>query len=140
MGGKLFNILIWTLVIIIATGLVWVIVEPIIWWTDKSEIRICIRLFLIFFAIQTFATLRLYNAIVVNTRFTIKLREAMTKMMATFPVLERLLKTSGTTMTTLKTAIESLRKEIINLNNNFNNYQKNEVRNADYSVSGKPRH
>ena len=98
-------------VFVLATlGVLWLILEPIIYWTDKSEMRIYCRLFLIMMAIITFAILRLYNAIVQNTRFEIKLRDSINKVSQYFPTLERALHSVNQSLGMHKNSIEALRK------------------------------
>lgn len=114
MADKFINFLIWGLIIIIVIGLLWLLIEPIIWYNEKSEGRLCIRLFLLMFAVQTFATLRLYNSIVQNTRFTIKLREALIKFTNTVPGLERAMKSLSNSLGGVKTSADSLKKGVDN--------------------------
>jgi septal ring factor EnvC (AmiA/AmiB activator) len=110
MGGKFFDCVVWGFVILAALGVLWLLIEPIIFWTSYSEVRICVRLFIVLFALNTFATLRLYNSIVQNTRFSIKLRESITKLQQNFPVLERALRSLSSSLTIVKTTIDSFKK------------------------------
>lgn len=110
MGGKFFDCVVWGFVILAALGVLWLLIEPIIFWTSYSEIRICVRLFIVLFALNTFATLRLYNSIVQNTRFSIKLRESVTKLQQNFPALERALRNLSSSLTIVKTTIDSFKK------------------------------
>lgn len=114
MANKFIDYLIWALLIIIALGVVWLIAEPIIWWTEKSEVRLYVRIFLIMFAVSTFATLRLYNSIVQNTRFSIKLREALLKFTNTVPGLERAMKNLNSSLGNVKTSSDALKKGVDN--------------------------
>lgn len=111
MVSKLFNYLIWAILIAIILGILWLLVEPLIWWTPYSEVRLCIRIFLIMFALNTFAVLRLYNSIVQNTRFSIKLRETLAKLSGSFPGFERAMKGLGNTLSAHKATLDSLKKE-----------------------------
>ena len=111
MGSKLINCLIWTLLCVLVLGILWCIIQPIVWWTPYSEVRLYIRIFLLMFAVNTFAVLRLYNSIVQNTRFSIKLRETLIKFMGAFPSLERAMKTMTNAMNASKTSMDSLKKE-----------------------------
>lgn len=95
-------------------GLLWLLVEPIVWWTEYSEIRLCVRLFLFMFAVSTFATLRLYNSIVQNTRFSIKLREALLKFTQVVPGLERSMKNLNSSLGNLKSSVDSTKKSVDN--------------------------
>lgn len=110
MANKFAEYLTWALVIIAILGMLWLIIEPIIWWSELSELRLYIRLFLIMFALSTFATLRLYNSIVQNTRFSIKLREAIMKFIGVVPGLERAMKNLNSTLGNVKASSDSLKK------------------------------
>lgn len=105
-----FDYLIWAVFIAVLLGILWLIVEPIIWWTQYSEVRLCVRLFLLMFAINTFAVLRLYNSIVQNTRFSIKLREALNKFASVVPGLERSMKNLNSSLGSVKSSTDSLKK------------------------------
>lgn len=54
-----------------------------------DELKFIIRLFIVLYVVQVFALLRLYNSIVQNTRFLIKMRESALKLRESFPALER---------------------------------------------------
>lgn len=114
MANKFAEYLTWVLIVLACLGLLWLIVEPIIWWSELSELRLYIRLFLIMFALSTFAILRLYNSIVQNTRFTIKLREAIRQFNAVVPGLERAMKNLNSTLGNVKASSDSLRKSTDN--------------------------
>lgn len=112
MANKFIDYLTWTIFIVIVLGVLWLIIEPIIWWTQYSEVRLCVRLFLLMFAVSTFATLRLYNSIVQNTRFSIKLREALNKFAGVVPGLERAMKNLNSSLGNVKASTDSLKKEL----------------------------
>lgn len=112
MVNKFIDYLIWAIFIAIVLGVLWLVIEPIIWWTQYSEIRLCVRLFLLMFAVSTFATLRLYNSIVQNTRFSIKLREALNKFAGVVPGLERAMKNLNISLGNVKASTDSLKKEL----------------------------
>ena len=112
MVNKFIDYLIWAVIIAIVLGVLWLIIEPIIWWTQYSEVRLCVRLFLLMFAVSTFATLRLYNSIVQNTRFSIKLREALNKFAGVVPGLERAMKNLNSSLGNVKASTDSLKKEL----------------------------
>ena len=114
MVNKFVNYLMWVIFVIVIMGVLWLIIEPIIWWTQYSEVRLCVRLFLLMFAVSTFATLRLYNSIVQNTRFSIKLREALVKFTNAVPGLERAMKNLSSSLGSVKTSEDALKKEISN--------------------------
>lgn len=111
MVGKYIDYLIWVALAILLIGVVWLLVEPIIWWTQYSEVRLYVRLFLLMFAVNTFGTLRLYNSIVQNTRFSIKLREAIMKFTSVVPGLERAMKNLNSSLGSVRTSVDSLKKE-----------------------------
>lgn len=100
----------WTVIGLILLGGLWLILEPIIWWTDMSELRLYVRVFLIMFAVATFAVLRLYNSIVSNTRFIIKLHELIRAVQTSMSSLERTTKSAANAMGSLRNATSSLEK------------------------------
>lgn len=110
MVNKLINYLIWGIVIALVLAILWLLVEPIIWWTPKSEMRLYIRIFLLMFAVGTFAVLRLYNSIVNNTRFSIKLREAFGKFFTTIPSLERAMKNLNSSLGNVRSSADAVKK------------------------------
>lgn len=112
MVNKFIDYLIWAIIIAVVLGVLWLIIEPIIWWTQYSEVRLCVRLFLLMLAVSTFATLRLYNSIVQNTRFSIKLREALNKFAGVVPGLERAMKNLNSSLGNVKASTDSLKKEL----------------------------
>lgn len=112
MVNRIIRYLIAFIITGIGLGILWLLIEPIIWWDNLSEIRLYIRLFLLMSAINTFAVLRLYNSIVQNTRFSIKLREAMTKFQQTIPGIERSVKSMESALNNAKTSIGNLTKGI----------------------------
>lgn len=112
MVNKLVGFLVWTIFIVVIFGILWILVEPIIWWTQYSEVRLCVRLFLIMFALNTFAVLRLYNSIVQNTRFSIKLRESQNKIVGVVPTLERAIKNLTNVLSGVRVSTDSLKKEL----------------------------
>ena len=112
MVNKFIDYLIWAIFIAIVLGVLLLIIEPIIWWTQYSEVRLCVRLFLLMFAVSTFATLRLYNSIVQNTRFSIKLREALNKFAGVVPGLERAMKNLNSSLGNVKASTDFLKKEL----------------------------
>lgn len=112
MGNKLASFLMWAAIIVVAFGSLWLIIEPVVWWTEKSEMRLYVRIFLLMFAVNTFAVLRLYNSIVQNTRFSIKLREALMKFTNAVPGLERAMKNLSGSLGSVKASEDSLKKEL----------------------------
>lgn len=112
MVNKFVDYLIWAIVIAVVLGVLWLIIEPLIWWTQYSEVHLCVRLFLLMFAVNTFAVLRLYNSIVQNTRFSIKLREALNKFAGVTPGLERAMKNLNSSLGNVKASTDTLKKEL----------------------------
>ena len=113
MFSKLINYLIWAAVIAVTLGVVWFLFQPLIMYNGlMSEWTFYIRLFIVLFTVQTFAILRLYNSIVQNTRFAIKLREALLKFSQALPALERSLKNLNSSMGNIKSVVENARRDI----------------------------
>ena len=113
MADKFSNILIWVVVAIVVIGLLFFIVQPLI-WDGYGEWVFYARLFIVLFALSTFAQLRLYNAIVQNTRFAIKLREALLKFIQVVPALERSMKNLNSTMGNVKSSSDAVKKALDN--------------------------
>ena len=65
-----------------------------------------------FLFIITFGVLRLYNAIVGNTRFLIKLRETVGKIQNTIPGVEREMRNLTSALGTLRSGTVSLQKTL----------------------------
>lgn len=113
MFSKFINYVIWTALVAAVLGVVWFLVQPFVIFSGLvSEWTFYVRLFIVLFAIQTFATLRLYNSIVQNTRFAIKLRESLLKFNQALPALERSLKNLNSSMGNIKSVVENARKDI----------------------------
>lgn len=112
MGNKFANYLTLGIIAIILIGVIALLVEPLVFWTEYSEIRLYVRLFLIMFAVNTFAVLRLYNSIVQNTRFSIRLRESFIRLTTFIPGLERAIKNLGFSLNNVKASTDALKKGI----------------------------
>lgn len=105
------TILLWLVVVALVAFVLWGLIQPLVVWTDKSEMRLYIRLALLLLAVLTFGILRLYNSMVQNTRFLVKLHTEVGKVLAELPNLQRSLITltqhgdslKGTLNTTNKT-------------------------------------
>lgn len=113
MENKLSNILIWVVVILVVVGLLFFIAQPLI-WEGYGEWVLYARIFIVLFALSTFAQLRLYNALVQNTRFAIKLREALLKFIQVVPTLERSMKNLNSTMGNVKASSDAVKKSLDN--------------------------
>lgn len=113
MADKLSNILIWVVLALVVIGFLFFIVQPLI-WDGYGEWVFYVRLFIVLFALSTFAQLRLYNAIVQNTRFAIKLREALLKFIQVVPALERSMKNLNSTMGNVKSSSDAVKKALDN--------------------------
>lgn len=113
MENKLSNILIWVVVILVVVGLLFFIAQPLI-WEGYGEWVLYARIFIVLFALSTFAQLRLYNALVQNTRFAIKLREALLKFIQVVPTLERSMKNLNSTMGNVKASSDAVKKALDN--------------------------
>ena len=112
---KFRTILAWAVIILLVSFGIYLILMPIINWTDQSELKICIRVFLIFQFIQTFGILRLYNSVMSNSRFIIKLREAVSKIMNRLPGTERVIQQNTSSNGSLKQTIDKLQDTIKSL-------------------------
>lgn len=64
------------------------------------------RVFLLLFAINTFAVLRLYNSVLQNTRFIIKIRQTIGKTNIHLPRLETAMRQLASAVNFLKSSIE----------------------------------
>lgn len=120
-----------SVVILVLLAVALFIVHPLLFSrSETSEFRVYMRLFLVMFALNTFAVLRLYNSIVQNTRFSIKLRESLYKIENLIPGLERMLKNLGVAMGNMKNSADSLKKSIDEANEKMdkNNADKKNTR------------
>lgn len=109
------TILLWLVLLALAVGIVWLFVQPIIVWTDKSEFRLYCRLALLFLAVIAFGVLRLYNSIVQNTRFMLKVREILQKVLMELPNLQRSLNMLGSKTDSLKGTMSNNTKALSTL-------------------------
>ena len=109
------TILLWLVLLALAAGIVWLFVQPIIVWTDKSEFRLYCRLALLFLAVIAFGVLRLYNSIVQNTRFMLKVREILQKVLTELPNLQRSLNMLGSKTDSLKGTMSNNTKTLSTL-------------------------
>ena len=109
------TILLWLVLLALAVGIVWLFVQPIIVWTDKSEFRLYCRLALLFLAVIAFGVLRLYNSIVQNTRFMLKVREILQKVLTELPNLQRSLNMLGSKTDSLKGTMSNNTKNLSTL-------------------------
>ena len=104
---KILGIAIWVLIIVVAILLLlWVFVPTF----KGNSLETYVRLVLIMLGLCTFALLRIYNAIVGNTRFLIKLRETMGQLKNALPALEREIRTATSSLNSHRAGNESLRK------------------------------
>lgn len=122
--GKFINIVsiifVWLCAILVA---LWFVIIPlyeyVCTFSIESEIRLYIRLFLLSFIVSTLGVLRLYNSIVGNTRFAIKLREAIIKFQRTTPSLERSIKLLVQTLLAVKKSNEANSDKLDKLSNSI---------------------
>ena len=112
MGNKT-TYLMWGLIVLIFCGVMFWVVSPLIWHDGTNMYDFYIRLFLFMFLVNTFAVLRLYNSIVQNTRFAIKLREALLKFQQTVPGLERSMRNLNSSIGNAKASTDGLRKSLL---------------------------
>ena len=103
-------IFVWVLLIVgVILLLLWVVYP---FFSTLPEWHFYVRLALVFLFIITFGVLRLYNAIVENTRFLIKLRETVGKMQNTIPGMEREMRNLTSALGTLRSGASSLQKTL----------------------------
>lgn len=91
MGNKFNNVIAWTLIVLAVMCVGVFLVYPLIIGGPYGELKFYARVILLLAIVHTFAGLRLYNAIVNNTRFSIKLREAVIRLQQSFPALQRVM-------------------------------------------------
>lgn len=91
MGNKFNNVIAWALIVLAVVCVGVFLVYPLIIGGPYGELRFYARVILLLAIVHTFAGLRLYNAIVNNTRFSIKLREAVIRLQQSFPALQRVM-------------------------------------------------
>lgn len=91
MGNKFNNVIAWTLIVLAVVCVGVFLVYPLIIGGPYGELKFYARVILLLAIVHTFAGLRLYNAIVNNTRFSIKLREAVIRLQQSFPALQRVM-------------------------------------------------
>lgn len=112
MADKIMGIVGWIALFAIIIGAIFFIVQPIIWSEDYADWVVYARAFLLLSLISTFAQLRLFNAIVKNSLFLIKLRDAVYKLTEKFPMLDKGLKTLNVTLTNNNSRADALKKSI----------------------------
>lgn len=110
MENKYVLIVIWTIISLLILGVIWFLISPFVMEGGKYEFYI--RAFLLLAIVHTFSGLRLYNAIVANTRFSIKLREAVVKLQQSFPSLQRALHTFNGGLTSTKDSLRDVKKSL----------------------------
>lgn len=112
MADKIMGIVGWIVLFAIIIGAIFFIVQPIIWSEDYADWVVYARAFLLLSLISTFAQLRLFNAIVKNSLFLIKLRDAVYKLTEKFPMLDKGLKALNVTLTNNNSRADALKKSI----------------------------
>lgn len=100
------------IVAVVLLVIIFFVVQPLIWSEDYADWVFYVRLFLALMAVQVFALLRLYNAILQNTRFLVRLREAMLKLVNSSPALERAMKGLSNALSSGKNSTEKLRETL----------------------------
>ena len=104
------TIFVWILLIVgVILLLLWVVYP---FFSTLPEWHFYARLALVFLFIITFGVLRLYNAIVGNTRFLIKLRETVGKIQNIIPGMEREMRNLTSALGTLRSGAASLQKTL----------------------------
>ena len=103
-------IFVWVLLIVgVILLLLWVVYP---FFSTLPAWHFYVRLALVFLFIITFGVLRLYNAIVGNTRFLIKLRETVGKIQNIIPGMEREMRNLTSALGTLRSGTVSLQKTL----------------------------
>ena len=104
------SILVWALLIVGLILLFLWVIYPL--FSALPEWHFYARLALVFLFVIAFGVLRLYNAVVGNTRFLIKLRETVGKMQNTIPGLEREMRNLTSSVGTLRSSTTFLQKTL----------------------------
>lgn len=104
------TIFVWALLILGVILLFLWVIYPL--FSGLSEWYFYARLALVFMFVIAFGVLRLYNAVVGNTRFLIKLRETVGKMQNTIPGLEREMRNLTSSVGTLRSSTTFLQKTL----------------------------
>jgi len=132
MANKLMDLLGWVILIAIVVAVIFFIAEPMIWSEEYPAWVVYARVFLLLFTVSTFAQLRLFNAVVRNSLFLIKLRDAVYKLTEKFPMLDKGLKAVNIVLTKNTTSSESLKKTLDTsveatekLSESLNNFKEN---------------
>lgn len=112
MADKIMGVIGWIILIAVVLGVVFFIAQPLIWSQDYADWVVYARAFLLLSLISTFAQLRLFNAIVKNSLFLIKLRDSVYKLTEKFPMLDRGFKALNGTLTSNKSSVDALKKSI----------------------------
>lgn len=84
-----------------------------------ADIIFCLHLFLFLTGVGVFGILRMYNSIVANTRFSIKLREAILKLQKELPALDRMLKVINSALGGNSSALRKLDDAVGDLKNSI---------------------
>lgn len=112
MADKIMGVVGWIVLFAIIIGAIFFVAQPIIWSDNYAEWVVYARAFLLLSLISTFAQLRLFNAIVKNSLFLIKLRDAVYKLTEKFPMLDKGLRTLNVTLTNNNSRADALKKSI----------------------------
>ena len=112
MENKYVPVGIWVFFGCLLLGVIWFLVSPFIYGGTNGEYTFYIRVLLLLAIVHTFSGLRLYNAIVNNTRFSIKLREAVTKLQQNFPALQRTMTTLNSGLSATKDSLKETKKSL----------------------------
>lgn len=122
MENKRFvNVIIWVVFIGILFAVGFFVLHPAL-TGDRMETYI--RAFLVLFILQVFGILRLYNSIVKNSAFIIKLRTSMESFKTLLPQLERVTKSLDTTLRGVKNSNDALKKSTDTSNERMDKLQK----------------
>lgn len=112
MENKYVLVGIWVFFGCLLLGIIWFLVSPFIHGGTNGEYTFYIRVLLLLAIVHTLSGLRLYNAIVNNTRFSIKLREAVIKLQQNFPALQRTMTTLNSGLSSTKDSLKETKKSL----------------------------
>ena len=116
MGNKFVDkslaILLWVVVVAVIASVIGMILQPIIFWTDKSEWRLYVRVGLLLLAVIAFGVLRLYNSTVQNTRVAFKVQQYLDRILSHLPQLQNSMRTLGLKEDGLRGVVSSNTKAV----------------------------
>lgn len=110
MGNKLFTWLMYIALVLFISAVALLDIQPLLCGDELWEWKLYIRVFLELLLVIAFAVLRIYNSQVQNTRFLIKLKATVDKLLVYLPTIERSHKGLTSALGTHKTSIDADKK------------------------------